>query len=642
MRTVRRLYFYTVSLVSLEVVLWGLIGLVRSAITPDLVGGGPTRLAQALSLILVGVPVFWIHWNIAQRNAREDMEENSSGVRAFFLYATLLAILVPIIQNLLGLVNHIAVRVFNLPSNLTMFSPGQVWTDNLVAILMNGLLVIYFIRVVRQDWERVTSSESLSNQRRLYRFIWVVYGLVMLVAGVQQMLRFILTVPSNTLYGLNTRVAFSNSLSLLFVGTPLFYFSWQTAQNALKESRERESLLRLGLLYILSLSGVITVLSTGGVIADNLLRVVFGERPGFPDFISAISIPFSLGVPLAGVWAYFGRWLSFSMTEVPDAPRRAGLRRLYFYILSAIGLVATFIGLSLLLSFVIDNLVGGTLWITGLRSRLASALAVMLVSFPLWWLTWHPMQSDALQAGDSGDHARRSLMRRVYLYLVLFISVIGGMVVTGSMLFLLLRSLLGDTPPNLLRDVLNYLQLLILFVLFGFYHGQKLRRDGQIAAEALNQKYAAFPVLLLDPGESPLVKEMQATFEKQLPELPVLVHTAGQPLSKEQLSKIKAVVLPSELALQPSKELDDWLQGFEGTKLVMPNQVSGWEWIGVSRRSSQEMNRLTVNIVRKLAEGQDIRNQASISGWLIAFYILLGLIVTPILISILSSAIFRF
>jgi len=642
MRTVRRLYFYTVSLVSLEVVLWGLIGLVRSAITPDLVGGGPTRLAQALSLILVGVPVFWIHWNIAQRNAREDMEENSSGVRAFFLYATLLAILVPIIQNLLGLVNHIAVRVFNLPSNLTMFSPGQVWTDNLVAILMNGLLVIYFIRVVRQDWERVTSSESLSNQRRLFRFIWVVYGLVMLVAGVQQMLRFILTVPSNTLYGLNTRVAFSNSLSLLFVGTPLFYFSWQTAQNALKESRERESLLRLGLLYILSLSGVITVLSTGGVIADNLLRVVFGERPGFPDFISAISIPFSLGVPLAGVWAYFGRWLSFSMTEVPDAPRRAGLRRLYFYILSAIGLVATFIGLSLLLSFVIDNLVGGTLWITGLRSRLASALAVMLVSFPLWWLTWHPMQSDALQAGDSGDHARRSLMRRVYLYLVLFISVIGGMVVTGSMLFLLLRSLLGDTPPNLLRDVLNYLQLLILFVLFGFYHGQKLRRDGQIAAEALNQKYAAFPVLLLDPGESPLVKEMQATFEKQLPELPVLVHTAGQPLSKEQLSKIKAVVLPSELALQPSKELDDWLQGFEGTKLVMPNQVSGWEWIGVSRRSSQEMNRLTVNIVRKLAEGQDIRNQASISGWLIAFYILLGLIVTPILISILSSAIFRF
>ena len=641
MRTVRRLYFYAVSLVSLEVVLWGLIGLVRSAITPDLVGGGPARLAQALSLILVGVPVFWIHWNVAQRNAREDVEEHASGVRAFFLYATLLAILIPIIQNLLGLVNHIALRVFKLPSNLTMFSPGQTWTDNLVAILMNGLLAIYFVRVLRQDWKSVTSSESLSNQRRLYRFIWVVYGLIMLVAGVQQMLQFIFTVPSNTLYSLNTRVAFTNSLSLLLVGTPLFYFAWHTVQNALKETRERESLLRLGMLYILSLTGVITVLSTGGVIAANLMRIVFGERPGFPEFMSAVSMPLSLGVPLAGVWAYFGHWLNFSLTEVPDAPRRAGLRRLYYYILSTIGLVATFIGLSLLLSFVIDNLIGGTLWTTSLRSRLASALAVLLVSFPLWWLTWRPMQFDALQAGDSGDHARRSLMRRIYLYLVLFISVIGGMVVTGSTLFLLLRSLLGDTPTNLLRDVFNFLQLLILFVLLGVYHGRTLRRDGQIASEALNEKHAAFPVLLLDPGNSAFVQELQATLEKQLPKLPVQFHMTGQPLSMEQRSTFKAVLMPGELALQPPKELADWLQGYEGVKLVLPNPVSGWEWVGVSRHSSQEMNRLTANILRKLAEGEDIRNQASLSGWVIAFYILLGLIVTPILISILASAIFR-
>ena len=234
MRTVRRLYFYAVSLVSLEVVLWGLIGLVRSAITPDLVGGGPARLAQALSLILVGVPVFWIHWNVAQRNAREDMDEHASGVRAFFLYATLLAILIPIIQNLLSLVNQIVLRVFNISTNLTMFSQGQAWTDNLVAILMNGLLAIYFLRVLRLDWETVKPDDSLSIQRRLYRIIWVAYGLVMMVAGVQQMLRFVLTVPSNTLYGINTRITFTNSLSLLLVGTPLFYFAWQTLQNALR------------------------------------------------------------------------------------------------------------------------------------------------------------------------------------------------------------------------------------------------------------------------------------------------------------------------------------------------------------------------------------------------------------------------
>jgi hypothetical protein len=641
MRTVRRLYYYAVSLVSLEVVLWGLIGLVRSTITPDVVGGGPARLAQALSLILVGVPVFWIHWYVAQHNAREDTDEHASGVRAFFLYATLLAILIPIVQNLLGLVNHTILRIFRMSSELTMFSRGQVWTDNLVAILMNGLVAVYFIRILRQDWETVTSSDALSTQRRLYRTIWVVYALALLVAGVQQMLRFVLTIPSNTLFGPSTRVAFTNSLSLLLVGTPLFYFAWQTAQTALKETCERESILRLGLLYVLALSGVITVLSTGGVAVDVLLRLVFGEKMELPAFMGAISSPLSLGIPLAGVWAYFGNWLNRSMTEVPDAPRRAGLRRFYYYILSAIGLVATFIGLSLLLSFVIDNLVGDVLWITTLRPRLASALAVMLVSFPLWWLTWRPMQADALQAGDSGDHARRSLLRKIYLYLVLFASVIGGMVVTGSMLFLLLRSLLGDTPSNLLRDVLNYLQLLLLFVLLGVYHGLTLRRDGQRAAEALNQKHAAFPVLLLDPGDSSLVQELQATLGKQLPNLPVQVHSAAQPLSKDQQAAFKAVLLPASVALQPPKALADWLSGFVGAKLVLPSPVPGWVWSGVSGHSSQEMYRLTAQILRQLAEGQEIRSQAPASGWMIAFYILLGLIVTPILLSILGSLIFR-
>jgi hypothetical protein len=390
------------------------------------------------------------------------------------------------------------------------------------------------------------------------------------------------------------------------------------------------------------LSGVITVLSSGGVIADVLLRFVFGERLVFSEFLSAINNPLSLGIPLAGVWAYFGHWLTRSMTEVPDAPRRAGLRRFYTYILSGIGLVATFIGLSLLLSFVIDNLVGGTLWSTSLRSRLSSALAVLLGSLPLWWLSWRSMQTDALQPGDDGDHARRSLMRRIYLYLVLFVSVIGGMVVTGSMLFLLLRSLLGDTPSNLLSDVLNFLQLLTLFVLLGVYHGRSLRRDGLIAAEALNQKHAAFPVLLLDPGDPQLVQEMQATLGKNLPNLPVQVHPAGQTLPKEQWSAYKAVLLPGELALQPPKALADWLPKFEGAKLVLPSPVSGWEWIGMSGHSSQDLNRLTANILRQLAEGQEIRKQSSTPGWLIAIYIMLGLTFAPILVSILASLLFRF
>ena len=73
MRTVRRLYFYAVAIISLEVVLWGLIGLVR-VIFSSTVTNTVDSLAQGLALILVGVPVFALHWWAAQRSARGDAD----------------------------------------------------------------------------------------------------------------------------------------------------------------------------------------------------------------------------------------------------------------------------------------------------------------------------------------------------------------------------------------------------------------------------------------------------------------------------------------------------------------------------------------------------------------------------------------
>ena len=69
MRTVRRLYFYAVAFIAFEVVLWGLIGLLRSILAPGIGASGGDALAQALSLILIGVPIFAMHWLWSQRSA---------------------------------------------------------------------------------------------------------------------------------------------------------------------------------------------------------------------------------------------------------------------------------------------------------------------------------------------------------------------------------------------------------------------------------------------------------------------------------------------------------------------------------------------------------------------------------------------
>ena len=73
-----------------------------------------STLAQALSLILVGVPIFLVHWLWAQRVSAKDDEEKTASIRAIFLYGILLGTLIPAVQNLLALIDRTFLAAANL------------------------------------------------------------------------------------------------------------------------------------------------------------------------------------------------------------------------------------------------------------------------------------------------------------------------------------------------------------------------------------------------------------------------------------------------------------------------------------------------------------------------------------------------
>src|SRR5512134_1767493 len=113
MKSIRRLYFYLVAFISIEVVLWGMVGLLRS-IADQTVSGGAQALAQALALILVGVPIFLVHWLWAQRASAREEEEKTATLRAVFLYGILLATLIPVVQNTLSFIDRSLVQTTGL------------------------------------------------------------------------------------------------------------------------------------------------------------------------------------------------------------------------------------------------------------------------------------------------------------------------------------------------------------------------------------------------------------------------------------------------------------------------------------------------------------------------------------------------
>ncbi|HLE90407.1 MAG TPA: DUF5671 domain-containing protein, partial [Anaerolineales bacterium] len=229
MKSIRRLYFYLVAFISIEIVLWGLVGLLRSIVNKT-VSGGADALAQALALVLVGVPIFLIHWSWVQRASASEQEEKTASLRAVFLYAILLATLIPVVQNLLSFIDRSFVQIAGLGvSRAFRAFSEQTLADNLIAIVINGIVAAYFWNILRNEWATLPDplrGENFADVRRLYRYIWMLYGLLMTVFGAQQILRFIFYIPGDVLGELGREVAV-NGLALLLVGTPVWIYSWR-------------------------------------------------------------------------------------------------------------------------------------------------------------------------------------------------------------------------------------------------------------------------------------------------------------------------------------------------------------------------------------------------------------------------------
>jgi hypothetical protein len=616
MPNIRRLYVYAVSLVSLEVVLWGSIALLRSLFASQGTGGSVERLAGALSLIFVGIPVFILHWSWIQRSVAKDEEERFARLRAIFLYLVLLLTLVPITQNIIAFLNRSLLQIFALDPTQAIFGGEQVWSDNLVAILVNSGAAIYFSFILQKDWRAAPHGDAYPETRRLFRYLCLLYSLALVVFGLQQSLQFLLSAwdaPDDSPQSL-----LANGLALLLVGLPIWLWITLIIQRSLAEPAERDSLLRLVVLYLQVFASMAVVLVAAGVVIYQILLLVFGASSSLTAFLVDIAIPFSLLLAFGLVLFYYGRSLSDELRTAGPAPsspvavsfedqenqqRRAALRRLYFYILALASLAAGFAGLQFLFASLLDLAVGQKLLTQlSLRNVLAAAIAAVLVAAPVWFLHWRPVQKDASRAGEPGDYARRSLVRKSYLYLVLFAGVLGVMFSAGALVYQLLRALLGDPPENLLLAALQALKTLLLFAALLVYHWLVLRRDNRFAELTLARRYAQFPVLILANGEDDFGSLLSRTIEKHIPGLPVAVHDCSQGAPDASLSIARAVILPAELAVQPGEALRLWLQNYSGERLVVATPSTTWYWLPPGPATLETLARQATRAVRQLAE----------------------------------------
>jgi len=623
MKSIRRLYFYLVALISVEVVVWGLVGLLRS-IVDKTVSGGADALAQALALILVGMPIFLVHWLWAQRVSARDDEEKTATLRAIFLYAVLFGTLIPVVQNLLAFIDRSLIDTARIDSVRALVGGSQTLADNLIAMIMNGIVAAYFWNVLRGEWLTLSDRESFSDVRRLYRYLWMLYGLLMTVFGAQQILQFLFYIPSSVLGDMGREVIV-NGTALLIIGTPVWVYSWRLIQDSLTDSAEMGSPLRLSILYILALGGVITVITTAYMVVNVLIMRLLGVNTTFRDIIRQIGGPISVGVPLGAVWAYYGHWLTRHIEAIGNKVRQAGLKRLYNCILAFIGLVVSFVGVSVLFAFIIDMLTSKAFLIgDSNRSNLSTAVSSLIVGLPLWLMTWRPMQAEALLQNEFGDHARRSVLRKTYLYLALFTSVIGGMATAVGLVYQLIRvALMGDAGSDFVNTLLNLTQILFLFGIVLVYHLQVLRADGASTADALAEKQNQFNVLIVDSGNG-FVDTVKAALLKLGSKVQIMIAT---PTEKPN-ANFSAIVISGAVAV----DAPEWIRSFSGNRIIVQNEAQNLVWADDAAQAAQS--------VQSLAEGQEIQKKKQTrSVWMYVVYVFAAFFALQLLFLLLALGI---
>jgi hypothetical protein len=638
MQTVRRLYFYLVSLISLEVVVWGVIYLARTLFNSQSTALTSNLLATGLSLILVGLPIFLLHWLIIQRHALRDEDERATLIRSLFLYAVQLGLLIPIVQNVLAIFIRSLMPALNLTARMAFIGGQQTLLDNLVAILINLAAWAYFWRVLRDDWQSGLEDHHLMEVRRLYRYIWMLYGLVFLVAGVQNLLRYLLNLVFGTGSTFNDWVG--NGIPMTVVGSIIWSGAWRGIQRRGDDPDERSSTLRLVVLYVITLVSALVVVGASIWILTELARLVLGVTSSLSAFLAETDSQIALLIPLAVIWMYYERQRKDHVHNDIEPARQPGVERLYRYILAFLGLAGTFVGTWQLLETLVQLLFGAQM--SFLASGLLSpALASLLVGLPLWLTNWTPLQNQSRDVSNAGEQARRSLIRKIYLYIILFLSIIGVMVAGGRLFYLGFTQVLGTPTPDFGLEFTRRLVVLLVIALWLAYHLVTLRRDGAQTQRTLTDRHVRFRALIIQRSEDEFAAMVMEALQRQAPQLPLAIHYLDTaPLSEELLSA-KAVVIPSGLAIHAPEALRVWLTEYHGLQIFVPQPLNGWTYLGTPPRTQHELAQDTARMLRELAEEQDARKPTQLSPWVIAAIVIAGILTVPPLLVLIVSFAFR-
>ena len=461
-----------------------------------------------LALLVVGFPIWAVHWWLIQRGIATDEAEARSAIRSAFFTAVLTVTLVRWTAASIEIMRQLFAAALGVGEPAEGTAP-RVLSELALLLAVGGVWLGHVSLMRRARW-----SLSLTGPAdwlpRLYGYAAALTGLSLLVWAVADSLTLLVDALLFPRSVIGTRlVPLSRDLALLVTGLVVWSLHWGEALRlTARFVREQRSLVRWAYLGFVVFSGLTGLLVAVALSLHALLRWLLGVPDGdLADRLRQLLEPVPWAVVTAIVWWYHRRTMQHearALTAQPGTGRdwATETTRSLVYLSAFVSLVVTLIGCGGLIGTLIDVVLAtiGSGTLGTYRESLALELALVLVGGGAWLASWRTV---ILRTARSPADERRSLSRRVYLFAVLGL---GVLVLLGTLGFVVYEVILWIVGLTMFSAAIGAasepLGFALVAALFLAYHASVLAQDSRVLEKAPTAVTVRL-VLRLPPGTDP-------------------------------------------------------------------------------------------------------------------------------------------
>ncbi len=503
MSSIRRMYVYLIAGLSLAFLLFGLTEVLRTVfeITSDWVSGVDVSafeseqrredLALYGAIVVVALPIWLLHWWMARRALRgpDGEKERQSLLRAIYFAVFLTIAVVLGFPQLIVIIRRALDSLFNVSDTGALAEP-------IATVLVLGAVWAFQVWNRLKDVNAGPLRQPASWPVRLYTYLALLLGAIILIVGLINLVNL----PADFIYQGDDlaqdqwwQQLLIDSIAGIAVGSLIWGSHWwytrRLATGATWQAApEQRSVLRRGYLYLMVSVGVIGALIMLIVALQQPLEYVFGllDDNSSREILQDIFQPLLTAGVFGLVWLFHRRQIIIEAGAYAEDRLQASIRRLYLYLMAAIGLAFSAVSVASLIGVVLDTTFGdgqsAGLFNDPWREEVSQFLPAAVVGVGVWLWQWRQIHR---WMSTQSEVERNALTRRIYLYTVLAVAVVAVLVNLSILVYRLLTILLSvEDFSNFSSNLGTILGILVVATAILVYHGWLVWNDVEARSEA--------------------------------------------------------------------------------------------------------------------------------------------------------------